>query len=201
MITPHEPAAPLGTTRNNRLTGWRRQFAILKVMSRKLLITPMLRGRQDPAYYARASAIGFFLNFTPSVGFQIPLVVTLWTLTRTWSPRWDFHLGLASAWTLLTSLPTVPPMYYTFIVTGRLMLGRWEEMDSFARFAETLQGLPTATSWWASLWSGLVQLWDLFGLPLFLGSLPWGLGMAWISYLWTLRLIHRHRLKQPPLPG
>ncbi|MBF0272001.1 MAG: DUF2062 domain-containing protein [Magnetococcales bacterium] len=200
-VTPVQPsappmAAPCPTPRPNRPTGWRRWLTILRVNARRNLITPILRGTQDPAYFARASAVGFFLNFTPSVGAQIPLAVAMWSVTRFLFPRWDFHLGVACAWTLLTSVPTVPPMYYTFIVTGRLMLGRWNETNGFDLFSNALNGMQTTANWWDSLWLELTQLWDLFGLPLFVGSLPWGIGTAWISYFWTLRLIQKHRQKR-----
>lgn len=196
---------PPSPAKSARPSGWRRWLAILRITGRRRLITPMLRGQHDPAYYARATAIGFFMNFTPSVGAQIPLIVAIWSVTRLLLPRWEFHIGVASAWTLLTSLPTVPPMYYTFIVTGRLMLGNWDETNDFDRFVQTLQGMHGGENWLESLWLQLVQLWELFGLPLFIGSLPWGIGTGWIGYVWTIRLIQRHRAKrqaaQQPSPS
>ncbi|MBF0627426.1 MAG: DUF2062 domain-containing protein [Magnetococcales bacterium] len=191
---PLPPPVP-PPTRAERPTGWRRWLAILKISTRRRLISPMLRGQHDPAYYARASAVGFFINFTPTVGFQIPLVIAMWSIARI-SSRWEFHLGVASAWTLLTSIPTIPPMYYLFIVTGRLLLGRWDEGNDFGMVRDALHGMNAAADWWESLWLQAVQLWELFGLPLFVGSLPWGIGTGWIAYLWTLRLIRRHRQKK-----
>ncbi|MBF0262943.1 MAG: DUF2062 domain-containing protein [Magnetococcales bacterium] len=177
-------------------TGWRRRWAILRVTARRQLITPMLRGNHDPAFYARASAVGFFFNFTPSVGAQIPMVVALWTVARFLMPRWDFHLGVACAWTLLTSVPTVPPMYYGFYLTGQLMLGRWEKPAGFEFFTNALHDMHTGSDWLESLWMELTQLWELFGLPLFIGSLPWGFGTGWLAYIWTVRMINRHRARR-----
>ncbi|MEO5346991.1 MAG: DUF2062 domain-containing protein [Magnetococcus sp. YQC-9] len=196
------PRASLDTPgRIDKPTGWRRWWAILRVTVRRQLITPILRGNLDAAYYARASAVGFFFNFTPSVGGQIPLIVALWSLTRLLAPRWDFHLGIACAWTLLTSLPTVPPMYYTFFLTGCLLLGRPEGLNGFQFFVDALNGMQSGGDWLESLWLDLVQLWDLFGLPLFIGSLPWGFGTGWIAYIWTLRLIERHRARRLTASG
>ncbi|MBF0417523.1 MAG: DUF2062 domain-containing protein, partial [Magnetococcales bacterium] len=192
--TPNISPSDQKATRNpppDKPTGWRRGWAILRVTTRRQLITPILRGNLDPGFYARASAVGFFFNFTPSVGAQIPLVVALWSITRMLVPRWNFHLGVACAWTLLTSVPTAPPMYYTFYLTGQLMLGRWESPAGFAFFTNALHGMQAGTDWLDSLWLELTQLWDLFGLPLFIGSLPWGFGTGWLAYIWTVRLITR----------
>ncbi|MBF0214251.1 MAG: DUF2062 domain-containing protein [Magnetococcales bacterium] len=194
--TPPSSPPPASRNRPDRTQGWRRWLTIVRLTARRRLISPMLRGHHEPDYYARGSAVGLFLTFTPTVGAQIPLALAIWSVTRLLWPRWDFHIGVASAWTLLTSVPTIPPVYYIFILTGRILLGRWEELNDFTLFSDALHGMQTGSGWWESLWLELLQMWDLFGLPLFVGSLPWGIGTGWIGYLWTLRLIHRHRQKR-----
>lgn len=185
------------TTPPPRRKGVQRLIAGFKITVKRRLIAPMLRGHQEPEYFARGSAIGLFVAFTPSVGVQIPLTVGIWTVTRMLLPKWDFHLGLACAWTLLTSLATIPVLYPLFILTGHLMLGQWEGVNELqvltnqlqANWSEEISGID-------SLWQQFQQLWALFGLPLFIGSLPWGIGLGWIGYLWTIWFVVRRRRKK-----
>ena len=90
------------------------------------IIAPMVANRNLPGHSARGSAFGLFISFTPTVGIQMPLVFILWVLTRWFKKEWDFSLPIAIAWTWVSNVATMVPLYYLFLVTGRIMLGRWD---------------------------------------------------------------------------
>jgi uncharacterized protein len=162
--------------------------------TRSFLIRPMLRAKHPPEYAARASAIGIFMALTPTIGVQIPTIAALWALLRTLRDEHAFSLPLAVAWTLPTNAFTLPPVYYVFLVTGQILLGRWEEIGTYSAVVHRLSvDLDADATWVQALWAHLFNLFDAFGFPLFVGCLPWAIGGAWLGYALTLRLIRARR--------
>ena len=53
-----------------------------------------------------------------------------------------------------------------------------------------MAGDPTV-SWWESVWYGTISLLDTFGLPLFIGCIPWAIGFGWFGYVWAHRFVKR----------
>tara|TARA_R110002110_G_C13399679_1_gene712670 strand:+ start:1183 stop:1734 length:552 start_codon:yes stop_codon:yes gene_type:complete len=167
-----------------------------RIKLNETLIAPVLRENNSPQYTARSVAIGLFIAFTPTVGIQIPMVFATWATIRTLKKGWNFNPVIASAWTFLTNVFTVPPVYFVFLQTGRIMLGRWENIRSYeqysVRFEKTAEG---AIGWIDSLYAQLVNLMLEFGLPLFVGSLPWAVAISLGGYFWTLRFVIRYQRK------
>lgn len=160
------------------------------------LITPILDGKHPPEYTARGVAVGLFMALTPTVGLQIAIIVALWTLVRTFRRQWDFNLVVASAWTFVTNVFTVAPAYYVFVQTGRIMMGRWENLRGYEAYATRFDKTEIPhLSWYEGIWRQTIEIFDVFGLPMFVGCLPWAIGGAWIGYVWSLRLISRHRAR------
>jgi len=94
----------------------------------------------------------------------------------------------------VTNLFTIGPIYYAFLLTGQLMLGRFDELgsigfDSFT--AHLTQVASVDTGFLEGLWVGTVALFDVWGIPLFVGSIPWAIGTAWLGYAWSLRFVKR----------
>lgn len=138
--------------------------------------------------------VGLGVALTPTVGIQMPVVFLVWLFVRRFRRAWDFNLVVALAWTLLTNVFTAPPFYYLFLVTGRLMLGRWDRIRDYETFSERLSNsLDVEAGWLETLWVYSYNLFEKFGAPMFLGSLPWAVLCGWLGYLWTLRLIRRVR--------
>jgi uncharacterized protein (DUF2062 family) len=127
------------------------------------LVVPLMRSRHTPEYSARGTAIGLAWAFTPTVGIQMPLVLVTWLIARRF-PRWDFSLLLGLAWTWTTNVFTALPCYYLFYVTGRTMLGRWDQV--------------------------LVKDW---GIAMWVGCIPWSALTAFLGYRWSLKFIHAYR--------
>src|SRR5690606_16640498 len=133
--------------------------------------------------------------FTPTVGIQIPIVAVIWAALRTWRPTWNFNLIVAIAWTWTTNVFTVPPVYYVFFVTGRVMLGDHDRLPGYADFAAQIAAsLELGDSIVAAMIHGVAGLLKVFGLPLFLGSVPWALVIGVLGYVWSLKFVRRHRL-------
>ena len=160
-------------------------------------MVPILRARNRPHHTARGVLIGVFVALTPTVGGQIALVSLFWVLFRFISRRWDFNYLVAVAWTGLTNVVTVAPFYFAFVVTGWLMLGRWDRLESYDQFTQELTAsLVEDATWYESMWVYTVNLFDQFGLPLFLGSLPWATIGGIAGYKWTLKLISTYRARR-----
>lgn len=128
--------------------------------------------------------------FTPTVGIQMPAVFLLWLLARYLRPAWNFNLVAAIAWTWVTNVFTMAPIYYIFLTTGRILLGRWEKLQGFDLFQDRLaNSLTVDASPLDMLWLYTVNLFEQFGLPMFVGSLPWSALAAWLGYRWSYRLV------------
>ncbi len=155
----------------------------------------MLIGGHSPGYVARGTAVGIFLTFTPSVGFQVPLLMGVWTLTRLLAPRQDFHFAVAFGWTLLSNWFTLPPLYYLFWITGRVLLGQWGQPAGFDSFSNRLEAALNPEQ---GLWDSLTGLADhLAGdllWPLLLGCLPWAVAGSLAGHWLTLRFLERRRV-------
>ncbi len=161
------------------------------------LIAPLTRGQHAPEYTARGTAVGLAVAFTPTVGVQMPAVFLLWVLIRYLRPSWEFNLVVAVAWTWLTNVFTLAPVYYIFLLTGRILMGRWNSLQGFDVFQERLNtSLAVDAGPLESLWAGMINLLQEFGLPMAVGSIPWALLLAWFGYRWSLRLVIRIRARR-----
>ena len=114
---------------------------MLRKLSRILkyrLLVPILRSNLPPVETARGVAVGLVSAMNPFVGIQMALVGAFWVFPKLVLPNWRFNLIAALAWTWATNIFTVP-IVYMFLITGRLMLGRWEEFLGFDEFAQRLE--------------------------------------------------------------
>ena len=127
----------------------------------------------------------------------MPIVAALWFLVHRFVPRWDFSLVPALAWTWVTNVFSAPLAYYLFLTTGRAMLGRWDRIRSFDAFdASFFAGADAEQGWFDSLWAGTMALFEHYGLPMFVGCIPWAIAMGWVGYRFSLALIIRTRLRR-----
>ena len=188
----------MGTNRNKagqrsrRFTAGERFYRVMRLR----LIIPMIRSRQPPENTARAVAVGLLWAFTPTFGVQMALTCVHWYIARTFFKR-DFNLVVALAWTWVTNLFTVPICYYTFFLTGQIMLGRWNDLTGFSSFQKfwvtamgETGGDPTSLQAWEIYFSIIVEGW---GLAILVGSIPFAI-LGYIGgYHWTLRMVTRWR--------
>ncbi len=150
-------------------------------VTRHKLIVPLQRGQMPPEYFAKGVAGGLAVAFTPTVGLQIVMVMAIWAIAKWMGPRFNFHFVAAIAWVWVTNIFTIGPIYYAFLFTGQLMLGRFDELGGIEldTFTQQLTSVATAdTGFLEGLWVGTIALFDVWGVPLFLGSIPWAVGTA-----------------------
>ena len=161
------------------------------------LVIPILRGRGSARYTARGVLVGVASALTPFFGIQMLIAVALWGAMKILRPQWDFSLMVALAWTWVSNIFTLPLFFYVFIVTGKLMLGRWSELTGFWYFVDKLDTTMTvdADRWDATL-AVILAIFEEWGEPLLLGSIPWIVGVAWLSYVLTLRYLRRMRVDE-----
>ncbi len=152
----------------------------------------ILSGREHaPEYIARGAGIGLFVSFTPTVGIQIPILIGLRVVLK---GVWPYHLPIALLTTLPTNALTIPFLYYLYVVTGRILLGRTENLRGFEVFTARLDrtGMDHLP-WYESLWQSAYTLLSEFGLPLFVGSLPWAVAVGVGGYYFTLKIVSKRR--------
>ncbi|NKB55838.1 MAG: DUF2062 domain-containing protein [Alphaproteobacteria bacterium] len=158
------------------------------------LIMPVLRAKYPPEYTARSVLFGMLVAMTPTVGVQMPIVFLCWLAIRFARPQWDFNVVIAMLWTWVTNVFTLAPIYYVFLVTGRIMLGSPGDLTGYSAFATHLQdALATDAGIIESLWVYTISLFEIWGVPMFVGSIPWAILCSWLGYRWSLRLINRFR--------
>lgn len=146
---------------------------------------------------------GLMVALTPTVGIQMPMVFLIWLGVKRFRPEWDFSVVVAMAWTWVTNVVTAPPVYYLYIITGRTLTGRLDRVRDYESFASRLtESLTEDASWLESFWVKAVNLVDKFGIPLFVGCVPWVIIGSWFGYHWSRSFIigvrrarERHRLR------
>lgn len=103
---------------------------------------------------------------------------------------------VALAWIWVTNVATVPPVYYAFILTGQIMLGRWGEPMGYAAYTVRLERAMADVdhaSWWEEVIIKFQSVMDAFGLPLFVGWVPWAIVLSIVGYHWSLVFVRRMR--------
>ena len=179
--------------RNNHST-WQKFMRLIRYR----LIVPILRTRHAPEYTARGVFVGIAFGLTPTVGIQIGIVMVLWSIVRSMLPRWDFNLIVALAWVWLSNVFTMVPLYFGFLVTGRMMMGHSESLPSYETFAKELTStFEVEADGLTGLWQQTVNLFDLFGTPMLVGCIPWALIGGWVGYIWTAKYLRRRRSLDP----
>ena len=158
------------------------------------LLVPILRRREPPVIPARGVMVGVICALNPFVGAQMLIVSAVWAIQRILAPDWKFSVVAALAWTWITNVLTLPFFYYVFLVTGRLMLGQWDQLLGFETFRVELQTiLDGQEAGLSKIWNVTEALITLWGIPMFIGSVPWAVLGGWLGYSWSLRFIARYR--------
>ena len=140
---------------------------------------------------------GLLVAMTPTVGVQMAIVFMIWLPIRYARPQWDFNVIIAMGWTWITNVFTLAPIYYVFLITGRIMLGSAGDLTGYDEFAALFEEiLNTEAGIVEKLWIYTIELFRIWGFPMFVGSIPWALLSAWLGYRWSLRLVNRFRRRR-----
>lgn len=150
---------------------------------RHFVLHSLLHADDPPHRLALGVAIGMFVTFTPTVGFQMAIVVFL-----AWLLRGNKAVGLPIVW--ISNPATIVPIYYSCYKVGCEILRH--EMVRRQWWAEL--GHPPE-GWWPAVsfyWSRLIEI----ALPLWLGGLVVGLAAAYPTYYLVRGLIRAYRLRR-----
>jgi uncharacterized protein len=157
-----------------------RQYA---TWTREFITHRVLHADDPPHRLALGVAIGVFVTFTPTVGFQMVIAVFL-----AWWLRANKAVGVPVVW--ISNPATFVPIYYSCYWVGRHILGK--------------NGIGRA--WWAELtrppegwWPAVTFYWSRFteiAWPLWIGGFIVGGACEVVSYYLVYHLIRAYRLRR-----
>ena len=176
----------------------KKKYTFLENFKRVLkmkLIVPMMRLNLPPEVKAMGVAVGLFWAMTPLVGIQMWIVFMTWVFFRR-VLHIDFSLVLGIAYTWVTNVFTMIPVYYIFYVTGQIMRGNFNEISGYSHLAgivrETFMGDLSFVDKWLLLFKILLKDW---GVSMAVGCLPWAIISAIVGYYLTMKF-EKYRLER-----
>ena len=165
---------------------------LVRLLNLKLIV-PLKRSPHPPEYTARGVLVGMMWAMTPLVGIQMTTVLFTWIGAKKIF-KWNFSLPVALAYTWVTNVFTMWPIYYVFYATGKIMMGDFD-ISAFSAFAEAgRQAFTVSVSPWEitkaiMIFVGLLM--KEWGLAMAIGCLPWSIFCGWFSYNLTIKWLKR----------
>ncbi len=140
----------------------------------RFFIYRVLHVDDTPHRIALGVAVGIFVAWTPTIGFQMLL-----TLALAWLVRANKLVGLPFVW--ISNPLTFMPLYGTNFILGRWMLG------GNYRAPDLAKTFSIGGSWWFEAWVNRIRAfweatWHAF-TPLWLGSFVVGLFLGIVTYI------------------
>lgn len=158
---------------------------ILRLVKMKLIV-PILRSPGPPEYIARASMVGLVWAMTPLVGIQMYMVFMTWLIAK--KLKYSFSLPIGLAWTWVTNIFTMGPVYYIFYETGKLMTGKDHSLgySAFQQILTPFKGDLCFLEAVKMFFNVLLKDW---GFLMTVGCIPWAIFGGWFGYKITLKWI------------
>ena len=154
---------------------------------RRFVYHRILHADDPPHRLALSLAIAMFITFTPTVGFQMVLVVFL-----TWLLRANKLVGVPVVW--ISNPATIPPIYYVCYLVGRLLMGSQPVAEDW-EWWQQLAGPYPPGGWWPKVvffWERFMQI-----LPqLVVGGVVVGLATGIPTYYLSYFGIRAYRMKR-----
>ena len=166
-------------------------------IARKFLVHKILHIDDTPHRLALGVAIGFFIAWTPTIGFQSALVVLLAIVLKA-----NKIVGLPFVW--ISNPLTLVPVYWPNYLFGNAVMAIFTERprltfkmfeSAVLEFVKSSEG-PFNSQTWVNLYQLLLKFLD-FTVDLWIGSILVGLIMAIISYFASYHLINWYRNHTP----
>ncbi len=161
----------------------------IKEVSHKQLVVPLLNGMSDPIFSARGVMVGLAWAMTPLVGVQMTTVTITWAICKFF--KYKFSLPIALAWTWVTNVFTMLPIYYVFYLTGKIMMGQWSNIDGFSKFSDLFKSVFMSSD--ISFWQSLVELTKDWAFAMFIGCIPYVILGGFGGYFGTLAWMKRKK--------
>ncbi|MFP4106836.1 MAG: DUF2062 domain-containing protein [Phycisphaerae bacterium] len=154
------------------------------------VIFRVLHANDTPHRIALGMAIGIFVTWTPTIGFQMLITLGLCLLFRA-----NKAVGVPVVW--ISNPFTVIPIYGTNYALGCVLTGR-----KIGKFDVIESAMKTSGGWWDKAVAWAERTWDI-ALPLWVGSVVIGLilstGMYFLTYYSVLAYRSQRRAKHPEL--
>ncbi len=175
-------------------TRWEHMKRSGRILIYKRLIRPLIHSKALPEYKARGVAVGLAWAMTPLVGIQMALVVLTWGIAKKF--KWHFSMPLALAWTWVTNVITLVPVYYVFYVCGQIMRGHWDDISGYGALSRLIERVFLSE---VPMWQQFKEFFKLFvqdwGISLFVGCIPFIIGGYIFGYKLTMRLEEMRKKK------
>lgn len=136
------------------------------------------------------------LAMTPTIGIQMFMIIGTW-LFLTKVVKWEFSLLAGLGWTWTSNVFTMIPLYYLFYITGQVMLGNFDDISGFDQFTALVNDINDPNLSFiekTKLW--MVNLFEGWGVPMFLGSVPWAIFSSWLGYKIAYNYVVKYREKR-----
>ena len=76
------------------------------------------------------------------------------------------------------------------------MLGKWDQSLGFSEFSLNLEEtLIVSGGGLTAIWDITLTMIELWGLPLFIGCIPWAVVTGWVGYNWALKFQQNRQSK------
>ena len=149
---------------------------------KRFFIYRVLHVDDTPHRIALGVAVGIFVTWTPTIGFQMALTVALSALLRA-----NKFVGVPFVW--ISNPLTLAPVYGPSYAVGCWLLGGKHSMSSFVDFVMA----ASHSGPWAERVSAAWQaMWAIF-VPLWVGSLVVALALGIASYFLTRYAVIKYR--------
>lgn len=169
-------------------------LVLLKKIIYQKLIEPLIHSKKPAIYKARGVAVGLGWAMTPLVGVQMFLVALTWGILRKF--HWHFSLPLALAWTWVTNVVTLPPVYYIFYMTGQVMRLKWDDITGYDGLKTLIENVfLTDVSFMDQAEAFFNLLFIDWGISMFVGCVPWVILSVVLGYHFTLKF-EKRRIKR-----
>ncbi len=146
------------------------------------LIRPILVLRDSPHSLALGLALGLWVALTPTVGIQMPIVVVIGTVIGA-----NRLAGIAMCW--ISNPITFVPMYYGYYLLGLVILGR--DGKSYGQIEKEVSMTADLGNW-----ELIKYFFDVFGAPLWIGSLVIATVLAVPCYPLARRFFERREARR-----
>lgn len=165
-------------------------------LSRLKLLIPLKRSPHSAEYAARGVAVGMFWALTPLVGIQMYLCLMTWLVAQQ-TKNFRFSLVIACAWTWVSNVFTMLPIYYVFYITGQVMIGNWGNISGYETFIVSFEfAFSEDVGFWDSMLELVALLAREVGVAMGVGCLPYAIIGGWLSYKISLEYIQKRRVRR-----
>jgi uncharacterized protein (DUF2062 family) len=159
------------------------QYRYYLARLRRFIAHDVLHADDPPHPLALGAAIGIFIMYTPTFGFQMLLIVFV-----AWLLKANKVIGIPVAW--VSNPATAVPIYYACFVVGRVLLGHPHmEEGWWAQLAKPPVGLWARVEFY---WSKVMEI----AAPLWVGSIVLGVITAIPTYYAVYYAVGSYRMRR-----